>query len=258
LRSFLWTEKEVDDLSPGSSGDFMTTTTSITQSVEIKDPTLLNFHHQRETAYKETKEQIESHFLTYQQHSEGLDAFAKQVRHEGKQLQEGKVEPIPSKEELEKQKEAFLKQYEQYKATYEKLKEFAENIKRTIEFLTPTVRSYAGEQSLKEQSPELYTQTKRSEEICLAHVRELNASHESIASLQKRMCTTLTGAELGWSLQRFCAIVDNHGKPLPWYTRSVNYITVPVVPKLKSQQNDSSTVVLFPSNETPHPSDKNT
>jgi hypothetical protein len=219
---------------------FMTTTTFVTQSVEITDSTLFNFHNQRENAYKGTKEQIEKNYLSYSKEAEALEAFNEQVRHEGKLLQEGKVEPLPNPQKLENRKEEFLVQFEQFKASYEKLKEIAENIHKTIEFLKPAERSYAEEQSLKERSPELYAQTKRSEEICLNHVRELGTSHKSFVNLQSRMFTTLNSGELGWSLQRFCVIVDNQGKPLSWYTRSINYMTTPVVPKPKSQQQNHS------------------
>jgi hypothetical protein len=219
----------------------MATTTFVTQPVEITDPTLFNFHNQRENAYKGTKEQIEKNYLGYSKEAEALEAFNEQVRHEGKLLQEGKVEPLPDPKGLERRKEEFLVQFKQFKSSYEKLKEIAENIHKTIEFLKPAEKSYAEEQSLKERSPELYTQTKRSEEICLNYVRALSTSYKSFVNLQNRMYTTLSGVELGWSLQRFCAIVDNQGKPLPWYTRSINYMTTPVVPNPKSQpQNHSS------------------
>ena len=212
-------------------------------TVDMTNQTLLNFHRQRESAYVQTKDQINTNFLPYQKKVEALDAFAKAVRHAGHQLQNQEV-PVPPKQQLESQKDSLLIQYQQFKGTYEKIKEFAENIKRTIDFIRPVARSYEDEKSFKTRSPKLHEETMRSEEICLGYVRELTASHQSIVDLQNRMFTTLTGnTELSWSLQRFCAIVENDGKPLSLYQRTLNYVLPAVVPKSNTPQLDNSIIV---------------
>ena len=240
----------------------MTTSTNSVAipSVEIKDPFLRSFHNQRESAYADTKTQIAESCSTYENSVVDLEAFSKQIRFNGKQLQDELLNSIPSKEELEKQREGFLKQYQNFKTTCEKLKEFTINIQKTIQFITPTPRRFHEEKALKEQSPDLYQQTKWSEEICLRYVAELNLSYQHVNSLKDKMVTMVNDTTLSWSLQRFCQIVDNDGKPLPWYTRGVNYWTTPVVPKPTSQnlsvetKNHSMTLLNESYMETHEPS----
>jgi hypothetical protein len=207
-----------------------------TQPVEIRNLMVLDFYEQSEFVYEKTRQQIEDNFPSFLKDSEALCAFAKQVRHEGKQLQDGEVDPLPSKELLEEKKEHFLCQYWQYKATFEKLKKFADYTRKSIDFLKPDVHTYSEGPELKELCPMLHKQIKSVEEICLDHFRELEASRESIVALEKRMWELLfQNQELSWSLQRFCGLVANDGKPLSFSARSLNYCTTPTVLKPKDR-----------------------
>jgi hypothetical protein len=220
---------------PDSLGTFMTAT--------LNAGCVKPFHEQRVLTYNSTKEQIENNYLPYSRVTESLEAFTKQVREAGHLYQNGKIQPLPAQEKLNHEKENFLNKYEEFKDSFEKLKTIVENIHTAIDFMKPCERNYMEEQSLKENSPELYAQTKRHEEICLTYVRDLRPSYDSFLALQHRMDVQLHGnrLELGWALQRFCEIVDNHGNPLPLWLRSYNYMAQPVVPKPKGQQqNDPS------------------
>ncbi|MBS0604534.1 MAG: hypothetical protein JSS60_05790 [Verrucomicrobia bacterium] len=221
-----------------------TASTAAARPVEITDATLLNFHNQRQIAYTGTKKQFQDSLPILTQSTEAIVAFKTQVRERGKVLQEERVK-VPSQEELEREKETFLSEYQKYKATYEKAGLLAENILGTIGFLTPVQRTYSQENSLKTESPELYAQTKRSEEICLGHINELKDAHAQVTGLREKLLTSINDSTLTWSLQRFCGIVDNQGKPLGWTTRATNFVTpylvIPTIPKPKGLTEGVST-----------------
>ena len=199
-----------------------------TKPVEITDPTLLGFHNQREIANVGTEQQIERSLPQLQKTNEEIVSFGTTVRERGKLLQEERVR-VPSQQDLNTERDGYNARYHGFKEAYEKAGLLAESILGTIRFLTPVQRNWHVEQSLKDESPGLYAQTKRSEEICLEHIGELNKSHQEVVSLRTKLLTAINDKSLTWSLERFCGIVDNHGKPLPWYNRAYNYVSPYIV-----------------------------
>ncbi len=209
-----------------------------TQLVEITDPMLLSFHNLRKTAYQGTKEQIKTNCLACLDNAETLETFYKKVRGEGSALQNEKVNPLPAQEELEAIRQIFLKQFKEFKTSYRRLKEIETNIERAVNFLKP-----GEEQEFKECSPELYLQIKSSNRTCLTYAQKLGASHLSFTNLAMRMHAMLYGKDLPWSLQRFCAIVDNNGRPLHFLTKSINFVTRAAVPEAKEVSHRDSTPI---------------
>ncbi len=202
--------------------------------VDITDPTLSNFHNQRIISFSGTTKQIDEFTPTLRNSVSEIAQFSGAVRDKGWAYQ-NEAETPPEQAKLIEQKEAFLKQYDNFKQVHEKSALLAVNILSTITFLTPVPRTWSQEQSFQTDSPELYQQTKRSEEICLGHIATLNKSLSQINSLKDRLLESINNSDLTWSLQRFCAIVDNNGKPLSLYTRAgltvSPYIFTPVIPK---------------------------
>ena len=228
----------------------MTTLNSVTTIItETWDPTLSHFHDQREFTYKGTKEKCEMFIPIFEKSLQELSAFEARVNARGSELQHERV-TLPSKEELEKEKLVFLEEYWESKKSFQKVSQFAKNLDSVIIFLTPKLRIYSEEEVLKRESPELYEQVKRSEEIASGHIRELGNFLGKVCVIRDKMISVFT-TRVDSSVQRFCQIASK-GNPLNWLDRAYNYSTAPLIPKLilPTQRGDASPTCSEPTSPT--------
>ena len=137
--------------------------------------------------------------------------------------------------DLVREQKSFLAQYEGFKSTYAKTLIVIENIKKTIVFLTPVPKTWAEERTFELNAPQLYVQSKESERICLEHIATLTQHEVEFTDSKDKLYALINNTTVTWSLQRFCGIVDNGGKPLSTFTRFANYISpyifTPAFPK---------------------------
>lgn len=207
-------------------------TTQASAVTQITDPFVLSFHTQRINAYNEARTQITNFYEELDSSVTQIKVFTAEVRAEGGKLQDGDTDVLqdlsascigkpkePSETELIKQKNDYLSQYHKFKTIYERSTVLAINIASTIAFLTPIKQVYSDQHMLETDQPELLEQIKQAEEICSKKISTLQTSLDKVRSLNGRLSTSLNDSELTWSLQRFCAIVDNKGKPLSGWDR---------------------------------------
>lgn len=222
---------------------------TITTDMKITDATLLNFHNQRHIAYTGTKKRIDEELPLLQKSIPEIESFSTQVRAKGKAYQEA-LEPTEMTEAMVTELKDFLQTYQNFKSTYEKTTLVTENIMGTIAFLTPMQRQWAAEKALEADTPELYAQAKESEKICLEFIAKLKPLLAETVALKDKLFVLINNTTLTWSIQRFCGIVANDGKPLSSCTRFVNYVSpylvTPTIPKpdeikMPQQQANSTT-----------------
>jgi hypothetical protein len=215
---------------------------SVKPAFTITDPTLLSFHNQHVLTFRGTEQQVTRILLELESVKKGIEPFAAKVRARGKELQErvstvGEgVELKPSDldlPELTAERDAFLAQFEAYKLAYKKVALLTQNIQQNINFLTPVYAEWKEDAALKKSAPELYEQTKYIEACALEFIVQLKAYNTQVIGLRDVLGEAINDATLTWSLQRICQIIDNGGKPLGLYARTVNYWTTPVVPTLQ-------------------------
>lgn len=103
----------------------------------------------------------------------------------------------------------------------------------------PKPRTYSDEK-LKEQ-PE-YKKILVEEETCKKYLSKLKEFSDQATSLKTKYIETLTS--LSWSLQRYCQIVDNEGKPISMVQRATNNLMnvfmAPAIPKPNSSLTTSA------------------
>ncbi len=193
--------------------------TAVAAPVSITDPTLLSSHSLKNETYLRTKQQIDEELPKLKASIAEIEIFSKSVRDQGKVYQEA-TDPVELTADMVKELKDFLKQYEEFKSTYEKTVLVIENIKKTIVFLTPTSKPW----SFSANAPELYDQSKESERICLLYIDKLVSHQDEFTAAKDKLYTLINNTTITWSIQRFCGIVDNGGKPLGWCSRAVNYV----------------------------------
>ncbi len=197
----------------------------------ILDPTILFFQQQKADLFEQTEKNCQMMHTAWEKEFGDLEQVQVDVRNRGSDLQHLKA-TNPGKEALEVERESYLIKYWAFKGTCEKIGLYGYELFKTITFFTPQPRNYYEEARLKSEQPELLDQIKKHEEICKAHIVKLDEFSKKISALQFKYVNYIT-SELNWSLQRFCQIVDQEGKPLSLLTRGLDNITTPVIPRPK-------------------------
>ncbi|MBS0604533.1 MAG: hypothetical protein JSS60_05785 [Verrucomicrobia bacterium] len=211
-------------------------TTAVTTPVQITDSVLLAIHTQRTKAFEETQQLVATLYPKWEKTAGELEEFRLKVRQRGSDLQHEKVIP-PKKEVLESEREGFLGEYWGFKAESEKISCLCSLIQGTVAMVTPQLRLYAEEQRLASDYPKLMEQMKRGDELGREMAIKLGESLNKVTSLRDKMVTEFT-ARLDHSMQRFCQVVDNQGRPISSMTRLMDNVTTPVVPKPKPQSTE--------------------
>jgi hypothetical protein len=187
----------------------------------------VSFQDLRSVAYQHAQQVYNKAYPLAQNGLEKLGAFHNSLDTRISELQEAKV-GIPSKEDLLKEREDNLLAYWSLRETAQKVKELSREFSNIVAFLTPKPRLY--EESLKDEAPDLLSRLKECEEMSLKWVKDVSDWYGKIDTLQIRMFEKLD-LQVSYSLQMFCQIVGNDGKPLSGFTRAMDYCTTPVIPK---------------------------
>lgn len=198
-----------------------------TQQTQITDPALIFFHTQKETVFQQTKKQFETSYISWAKVFKDLQAFEVEVKNRASDLQNKRV-VTPEKGDLQQEKIKYQEKFWGYfKPEVKNIDVFVSGLSSTIKFLTPEPRVYTDEEPLDAQS-------KRSDETFKDHAAKLTEALTRASGLKGRFVTLLDG-DVAWFTQKFCQIVDNGGEPISTWTRIVDQLTTPVVPKLSSK-----------------------
>ncbi len=204
------------------------TTTTANPNVKITDPTLLYFQQEDEKIFQSLQGSVEENFPKWEEKYREVQQFKVDVNNLGSDLQHMRI-VVPASAELQEKRGQFVTKYWEFIGVCEKMNLFAHRIQKTMVQLTPTSRSYSMVQTLEKEQPEFMSQVKTYEVVCHRYVEQLTASFSKVESLQKTMVTFLR-TETAQSMQRFCQIVDNAGKPISTLQWAANKLTSPVVP----------------------------
>ncbi|MBS0653508.1 MAG: hypothetical protein JSR39_08320 [Verrucomicrobia bacterium] len=189
----------------------------------------ITFENLKEVAFRGAKQAYENEAPALSEANIKLGAFQSEVDQRASELQNSRVS-IPSEEALLQEAVTFVTTYEQLYASALKAKVLSEELRNVIEFLTPKPRAYADQTMLEGHAVELNAEIGKTNEACVQHIKELGDLWGKVETLQTKMMLQILG-NTAWSVQRFCQIVDNKGKPIAWYTRAIDNCTTPVVPK---------------------------
>ena len=206
-----------------------TATTTTTQQIHITEPSLSVFHHHNQVLTDEILELHAKVFPVWEARSKKLEKFEVTVRNRASDLQHERV-VTPEKTVLEGERDKFLTKYWKYKETCETVEQYGLNLLKTIESLTPRVRTYTEVQNLLYNAPQLLSQITAVDEVSLKQITLLKEVYTKVKGLQDKMMTFIT-SKVDSSVQRFCQIVDNEGKPISVTLRLIDNVTTPVVPK---------------------------
>jgi hypothetical protein len=199
----------------------------------------VSFQDLRVMAHAQAQQTFEKEYPAAQKRMKELGAFHTTLDTRISELQHEKVTP-PSKEELLREKELNLTAYWKFREIAHKLEVLAKGFSAIVVFLTPQPRKYT-EEVLKNEAPELLMSLTACDEASSKFMQSVSDWWGKVDTLQTKMFERLN-SEVSYSLQKFCQIVDNEGRPLSSFTRAVDYCTTPVIPKLQSDALPSANV----------------
>jgi hypothetical protein len=161
----------------------------------------------------------------WQQKLSETESLYPTIKAEGSALQNqlpSQLEP----ETLKQKRETYAEKYWSLKETAEKVNVLSISLERFIAWLTSQGDTPSDSKATGQDEMEKLQQ----------HLSDFKRLHQ-------KMKDALNG-EFGWSVQRFCQIVDNQGVPLGLLQRGWNKLVPPVVPKpnLQARQQQSEKI----------------
>lgn len=202
----------------------------------------------------EVFETMERNFQTlygqWQTEYQELEKFKADVNIRSHNLQHEKT-ANPGKEALETERDDFSKKYWEFYTTVKKIETCIDDLSKIITMYSPKERNYSDEKKLQSEQPERYEKFLTEQDLNKRCFSELQGFSNQAASLKEKYVATLK-SQLP-SLQRFCQIVDNGGKPIHWSTRASNNVRnllwTPAIPKPEAKK-DSLTSSVPPATPT--------
>lgn len=201
----------------------------------IPDYKSVSFQGLRELAHEHARLTYEKEYPLAQGCLEKLGGFRSSLGTRVYELQNEKV-TIPTKEELLVEEQENLTAYWYYREIAHKTNELARGFSSIVVYLTPQPRLYADEESLKNEAPEYLRSFNACDELSRKYMSEVSNWHGKVDTLQTKMFELLN-REVCYTLQRFCQIVANDGKPLGKFTTLIDYCTTPFIAKPQSKES---------------------